>query len=299
MRLFPNRAILVAGRRQRRRSVWSWLVRALRAVGLALASVVASPAVLIGDMFSPENRIARRWLVGFVVLATVVNLGDLGAGLLVDRQTRQATALLADYAALRSRVNQLPYADTINFYAARYDLDPALVAAVIKTESDFDPNAVSPAGARGLMQLSPVIWRAFNPGSSCDGQHDPPPVSSDCIFAPEANIRTGTAYLRELLDSFKGDFTLAFAAYNAGAGSVLRAAASSGGNGLPPFRETRAFVRDVLASWSGLHRDAPSPLPAEALVLLQSLRRGLPLASLGLWGLFALWAVVKWPKRHW
>ncbi len=260
--------------------------------------MVASPAVLLGDIFNPENRIARRWLLGFIALATLVNLSDLGVDLLVDRQTREATVLLSDYSALRGQVKQLPYADTINFYAARYDLDPALVAAVIKVESNFDPNAVSRAGARGLMQVSPVIWRAFNPGSSCDGQHDPPPASSDCVFDPAANIRTGTAYLRELLDNFKGDFTLAFAAYNAGAGSVARAVGVSG-DGLPPFRETRAFVRDVLNSWSGIRLQALPPLPVEALFLLQSLRRGLPFVSLGLWGLFAVWAGVKWPKRHW
>ncbi|MHB9057737.1 MAG: lytic transglycosylase domain-containing protein [Bacillota bacterium] len=261
--------------------------------------MAASPAVLLGDIFNPENRIARRWLLGFIVLATLVNLSDLGVDLLVDKQTKEATVLLSDYSALRGQVKQLPYAETMNFYAARYDLDPALVAAVIEVESDFDPNAVSRAGARGLMQLSPVIWRDFNPGSTCNGQHDPPPVSTDCVFDPGANIRTGTAYLRELLDRFKGDFTLAFAAYNAGAGSVTRAAGISGGDGLPPFRETRAFVRDVLESWSGLRRQAMPPLPVEALFLLQALRRGLPFASLGLWGLFAVWAAVKWPKRHW
>ncbi len=300
MRLFPTRSIsLAAGRRSRRRPVLSWLVRAVSVVGRALVSVVASPAVLLGDLFNPENRIARRWLLGFIVLASLVNLGDLGVDLLVDRQTREATALLGDYSALRGQVKQLPYAEEINFYAVRYDLDPALVAAVVKVESDFDPNAVSRAGARGLMQVSPAVWRMFNASSTCDGRHAPPAVSSDCIFDPGANVRTGTAYLRQLLDTFKGDFTLAFAAYNAGVSAIRPATTGGPGDRLPPFKETRAFVRDVLDNWAGLRLLILRPLPLQALLVLQPLRRGLPLASLGLWGLFAAWAAVKWPRQHW
>lgn len=300
MRLFPTRPILLAaGRRPRRRPAWSWPWRALLAAGGAIISVLASPAVLLGDLFNPENRLGRRWIVGFVALTSVVNLCDLGVDVLVDRQTREATALLADYSALRGQVRQLPYADEINFYAARYDLDPALVAAVIKVESNFDPNAVSRAGARGLMQVSPIIWQAFNPASSCDGRHAPPAVSGDCIFDPGANIRTGAAYLRQLLDTFRGDFTLAFAAYNAGVGSIRRGSTAGGGDELPPFEETRAFVRDVLNYWSGLRPQALRILPLEALLMLAPLRRWLPAASLALWCLFAGWTVVKWPRRRW
>jgi len=104
-------------------------------------------------------------------------------------------------------------------------LHPWLVAAVVQAESDFNRWAVSPVGARGLMQLMPSVWL----DAGLADPHD-----------PAANLRAGCAHLRRLLDRF-GDVTLALAAYNAGVVSVERC------GGVPPYRETRAFVRRVLA----------------------------------------------------
>lgn len=266
-----------------------------------MVSVVASPAVILSDLFNPENQLARRWVIGYLVLATLARLADIGVAATVDRQNRAATAILSRYSALRGQVRDLPYAQDITFYAIRNDLDPSLVAAIIRVESDFDANARSKAGAKGLMQISPAVWRMFNPDSSCDGLHAPPATSSDCIYDPAGNIRTGAAYLRRLLDTFHGDFILAFAAYNAGAGTVQSAVARSGpsGDGLPPYEETRAFVRDVLNYWSGRSLEALTPTGAGFFKALPALRQSLPLVDLGAWSLLAVWLVVKWPRRRW
>lgn len=106
-----------------------------------------------------------------------------------------------------------------------HEVDPALVKAVIRTESSFDRKAVSRAGARGLMQLMPRVARHH-------GVSDP----ND----PRQNIRAGVRLLRDLLDRFDNDSRLALAAYNAGGEAVARF------RGLPPYRETRLFVSNVL-----------------------------------------------------
>jgi soluble lytic murein transglycosylase len=114
---------------------------------------------------------------------------------------------------------------TIAHHSRRHRLDPALLSAVIKAESDFYPDAVSRAGAIGLMQLMPKT--AVNMEI-----HDP--------FDPEENIAGGARYLRYLLDRFNGNLPLALAAYNAGARRVEQYAT------LPPIRETRRYVQKVL-----------------------------------------------------
>jgi hypothetical protein len=109
--------------------------------------------------------------------------------------------------------------------AARNGLPESLVAAVISTESDFNPRAVSRRGAVGLMQLMPSTAAML-------GVRD--------AFDPGQNIDAGARHLRDLIDRFSGDVTLALAAYNAGAQNVLKH------KGVPPYPETRAFVARVL-----------------------------------------------------
>ena len=117
------------------------------------------------------------------------------------------------------------YDDLIVDYAKASNLRPDLVRAVVQVESGFNPLAVSPKGAMGLMQLMPATAAQL-------GVRSP--------FDPEENIRGGTTYLRQLLDRFQGNEELALAAYNAGPMAVDRYGAK-----VPPYQETRDYVRKV------------------------------------------------------
>jgi len=108
--------------------------------------------------------------------------------------------------------------------AARHNVDPALVRAVIETESNWNPTARSQRGAMGLMQLIPATAQRF-------GAND--------AFNPKQNVEAGVRYLRMLLERYNGNLDLALAAYNAGEGAVDRA------HGIPSFRETRNYVHRV------------------------------------------------------
>ena len=109
--------------------------------------------------------------------------------------------------------------------ARRHGLDPRLVLAVASVESGFRSDAVSPKGAQGLMQLMPATAASL-------GVVDP--------LDPETNLEGGTRYLAELIALYDGDLTKALAAYNAGPGAVKRH------GGVPPYRETRAYLKKVL-----------------------------------------------------
>lgn len=113
----------------------------------------------------------------------------------------------------------------ISRFSRQHQLHPALIRAVIKAESGFDPHAVSRAGAVGLMQLMPQTAARMDVRD---------------LYDPEDNIGGGTKYLRQLLDRFRGNLPLALAAYNAGEHVVDRYRT------LPPFTETRQYVRKVL-----------------------------------------------------
>jgi len=117
------------------------------------------------------------------------------------------------------------FGSIIDQAAERFMVDPSLIKAVIKAESDFDKKAISKKGAQGLMQLMPTTADAMEVA-------DP--------FNPEENIFGGTRYLSQLLERFQDDKRLALAAYNAGPEKVVSY------NGVPPFRETEAFVKKVL-----------------------------------------------------
>ena len=112
--------------------------------------------------------------------------------------------------------------------AATWQVDPALIKAVIANESGFNANATSPVGARGLMQLMPETAASLGVRDSYD---------------PAQNVAGGARYLRGLLDRFNGDKRLAIAAYNAGPGAVEKY------GDVPPYAETRNYVQNVLASF--------------------------------------------------
>lgn len=121
--------------------------------------------------------------------------------------------------------------------APKYRLDPALVLAVIRAESNFNPKAQSPKNAQGLMQLIPGTAKRFE---------------VDDVWDPLQNIRGGMAYLRWLLDHFAGNEALALAGYNAGENAVRRY------NGIPPYPETRSYVKRV-SRWRSLPAAIPKP----------------------------------------
>ncbi len=120
--------------------------------------------------------------------------------------------------------NRQQYSPYINNIARQHGLDPALMHAVISAESSYNPRAVSPAGARGLMQLMPATARRFGVTNS---------------FDPIQNMTGGAKYLRWLLKHFDGNVDLALAGYNAGEGAVKKH------GGIPPYRETQTYVRRV------------------------------------------------------
>jgi soluble lytic murein transglycosylase-like protein len=131
---------------------------------------------------------------------------------------------------LRQGFTQKEIDDAINKAADRHAVDPNLVRALVKVESNFNPNAVSRKGAMGLMQLMPQTARQMkltNP------------------FNPEENIDAGVRHLKDLLDSYGGDVRLSLAAYNAGAGAVARSA------GIPHYAETRNYVKRITQLYGG------------------------------------------------
>jgi Transglycosylase SLT domain len=124
--------------------------------------------------------------------------------------------------------NAVPFGDIIHAKAQKYDVDPALVAAVVETESCFRTHARSQVGARGLMQLMPKTGRW---------------LGATNLYNAEQNVDAGAKYLKYLNQRFNGNLTKTIAAYNAGEGNVRRY------NGVPPFRETRSYVKRVMSRY--------------------------------------------------
>jgi hypothetical protein len=132
--------------------------------------------------------------------------------------------------------------------AERHRVDPALVRAVIETESNWNPRAVSRKGAGGLMQLIPTTAQRY-------GAHD--------LFNPEQNIDAGVRHLKSLLERYNGNLDLALAAYNAGEGAVDRA------GGIPHYRETKNYVQKVQNAY---FRPGSGRLP-DAFINTRAIRR--------------------------
>lgn len=128
------------------------------------------------------------------------------------------------------------YEAIIKMMASRYNVEPALIKAVIKAESNFDPSAISRRGAIGLMQLMPT--------TATDLKVSDP-------YNPHQNIEGGTKYLKYLKTLFNNDLKLTIAAYNAGENAVIRH-----GNRVPPFKETRDYVKRVTTYLASYRKDA-------------------------------------------
>jgi soluble lytic murein transglycosylase-like protein len=155
-----------------------------------------------------------------------------------------ATGATATTGAASGTGAATPYAAEIDAAAAKYNVDPALLRGLIRQESNFNPNAGSPAGARGLTQLMPGTAAALGVDPS----------------VPAQAIEGGAKYLRQQLDRFGGDPAKALAAYNAGPGAVQRY------GGVPPYAETQNYVRKVLAYAAEYRQAAPAATAAAASV---------------------------------
>ncbi len=130
----------------------------------------------------------------------------------------------------RANTSGSSYTEIINSACYRHGVDPALVHALVKVESDFNPRALSRKGAIGLMQLMPQTAIDLNVRN---------------VFSPDENIDGGVKYLRYLLDRYEGNLSLALAAYNSGETAVQKWGT------VPPFRETQDYVQRILKIYSG------------------------------------------------
>jgi Soluble lytic murein transglycosylase and related regulatory proteins (some contain LysM/invasin domains) len=150
----------------------------------------------------------------------------IGIGLLILAIALSAGGYAAYRYVVSRRLKQwIPLAEK---YGSMYGVDPRLIIAQIRQESGGNPNAISSAGAIGLMQIMPATG-----ASECG-------LTREQLFDPELNIRCGVKYLRKLYDQFR-DWKLALAAYNAGPGAVTRY------RGIPPYRETQNYVASIMS----------------------------------------------------
>jgi soluble lytic murein transglycosylase-like protein len=220
-------------------SPFRWRRAAAIAVALAAAAFPASAAIVVlaeGGTLKVERYEVRGDTVklglpdgGFITLplARVERIVDdelVPAGSGAARTPRGASALLAFHP--RAQVPRTPYGQLIYDTAKRHQLNPALIAAMAQAESAFDPNAVSSRGARGLMQVMPATGDRFG-------------IREEHLFRPDQNLEAAARYLGWLRGRFGSDLARILAAYNAGEANVDRY------NGVPPFRETRDYIRRV------------------------------------------------------
>lgn len=173
------------------------------------------PAVLSAQIYAYKNK------KGSVVFSNIASRAD----------ARVVRATSASQAARQVNLqNFLTYAPLVEEVCTQQQVDPKLVHAVIQVESDYNPRSLSSKGARGLMQLMPETAARY-------GLSD--------IWDPRQNIQAGVKHLKYLLELYQNDLPLALSAYNAGANAVDRY------GGIPPYRETRNYVRKVTSLYQG------------------------------------------------
>lgn len=158
-------------------------------------------------------------LAGLLLSPSVFRAGQSAANASLPHAMISAVPAQSSPLSIQSQINSI-----VNRVSRFYQVDPKLIHAMIRVESDYDPTAVSSKGAMGLMQLIPSTARRF-------GVQNP--------FDPKENIQGGVSYLRYLLNLFGGNLPLSLAAYNAGAQAVIRS------GGVPSYPETEHYLREV------------------------------------------------------
>jgi hypothetical protein len=173
-----------------------------------------------GRMTMPIERVDR------VVDDEVVPEPDPPPAVATAAVAAKGTVVSLHFEEAAAKVPEGPYGPMIFEAAKRHRLNPQVVAALIRTESAGDPRAVSNKGARGLMQVMPATAERFG-------------VHKENLLDPKANLEAGVTYLSWLIEQFPNDLSKVLAAYNAGENAVWRY------NGIPPYRETREYVRRI------------------------------------------------------
>jgi len=156
----------------------------------------------------------------------------------------------ADPEARRRLLRRMPFGPDIVRAAERHQVDGLLLAAIIAVESDFTPHAVSSQGALGLMQVVPELAADYGVKGN--------------LLDPHVNVEVGSRYVSGLIKDYKGDLERTLAAYNAGPGAVQRY------KGVPPYAETRGFVREVLARYAAYTHKAEKQASRQASRLTMS-----------------------------
>jgi soluble lytic murein transglycosylase-like protein len=198
-----------------------------RSVLVARRFVRVLPGVLVclaGVALSGPSRADIYKTVGPDGVISFTNKPKKGSSLVARSEPKVSARMPADGSPERFG----RYDEHIRQAAVLYQIPEELVRAVIRVESDFDPRAISPANARGLMQLIPATAERM--------------LVTD-VFDPRQNIFGGVRYLRVLANLFNGDIELTVAAYNAGEGAVIRH------GGIPPYPETVDYVKRVLTNY--------------------------------------------------
>ena len=192
---------------------------------LAAACLVVAVAPARADVMEIGGD-GHVWIVGGPSAAQAAPLAGTGAA--VPAETFDGSPDVAALTQIDAAAGPAAWRDHVAQLAAKYDVSPALLEALVWQESRWNTGAVSPAGARGLAQLMPGTARQMG--------IDP--------ANPHANLEGGARYLRMQLDAFGGDVEKALAAYNAGPGRVIRA------GGIPAIRETRDYVASIMTRLS-------------------------------------------------
>jgi soluble lytic murein transglycosylase-like protein len=205
------------------------------ALAAALDPTSSQPSISTAGRHAPnpDDLATAEWIAGRTGgNLAVLRPRDLDDALTSKRHTFalfQPPSDAPDPAAERSFLAKLPYGHAMWRAAERNRLDGLLLAAVVETESSFSPKAVSPDGAIGLMQVIPETGALYGKTN---------------LFDPNVNLEVGCQYLAGLIDRYHGDLELAVAAYNAGPTAVTRY------GGVPPFPETRDYVKSVLSRYA-------------------------------------------------
>jgi soluble lytic murein transglycosylase-like protein len=244
-----------------KKSLWA-LLKGARVVALAGAALVASQAAFAdmwiftdaqGVKHFASSQLDQRYKLMFKGTPAPITGEAEGTGSapMDARLVGSPVGASKNLAAMEASPRFMAVKEHLHTAANANQLDVALLQAVITAESGFNPSAVSPKGAVGLMQVMPATAERYGLANDQRG------TVSAKLTDPKTNIHTGARYLRDLINMFPGQLELAVAAYNAGEGAVQKA-----GNKIPNYAETQNYVRSVMQLYRRLNplaRVAPAP----------------------------------------